>query len=233
MKRVRIMIGVLLASVLMGAVPALCAETETAAHGSGTDVPAMTEQSTEAEVMYLSQAQCAELSFFSQYACRAVMGDSWEEDTVWAESLTAQQQAFLLFWYQYNMSDDRVIRSEGEWNRAVRADLEEILQEMFGEALQEDALSVFLEEYVDHWEEETACMPCSGDFGDVGLYYFEPAVEYWKEGELIAVRGRVMSWNENMHSYVHQDMYIGYFGVNPSKSDRKTAYRLDHVAIGF
>ena len=76
-------------------------------------------------------------------------------------------------------------------------------------------------------------MSGTGDFGDVGLYYFEPADEYWMEDGLIAVRGRVMGWNKNMQSYVHQDMYTGYFAANPSQSGKKTAYRLDHVTSGF
>ena len=191
------------------------------------------QETADSAAFTLSEGQCAELSRFGQYACSIVMGNSFQEDTVRADSLTAQQQAFLLYWYQYNVTDERVAVTAGEWNRAAKADLEEILREMFGSALKEETLSVFLSDYADHMEGETVCMSGTGDFGDVGLYYFEPADEYWMEDGLIAVRGRVMGWNKNMQSYVHQDMYTGYFAANPSPSGKKTAYRLDHVTIGF
>ena len=191
------------------------------------------QETADSAAFTLSEGQCAELSRFGQYACSIVMGNSFQEDTVRADSLTAQQQAFLLYWYQYNVTDERVAVTAGEWNRAAKADLEEILREMFGSALKEETLSVFLSDYADHMEGETVCMSGTGDFGDVGLYYFEPADEYWMEDGLIAVRGRVMGWNKNMQSYVHQDMYTGYFAANPSQSGKKTAYRLDHVTIGF
>ena len=189
--------------------------------------------SSDPAALSLSEGQCAELSRFSQYACSIVMGNSWQEDTVTADSLTAQQQAFLLYWYQYNVSDERVAANAGEWNRAAQADLEEILQEMFGGALKEDTLSVFLTEYADHMEGDTVCMSGTGDFGDVGLFYFDRADEYWMEDGLIVISGRVMGWNSNMQSYVHQDMYKGYFAANPSESGHKSAYRLDHVTIGY
>ena len=104
---------------------------------------------------------------------------------------------------------------------------------MFGGALKEDTLSVFLTEYADHMEGDTVCMSGTGDFGDVGLFYFDRADEYWMEDGLIVVSGRVMGWNQNMQSYVHQDMYKGYFAANPSEPGHKLAYRLDHVTIGY
>ena len=103
----------------------------------------------------------------------------------------------------------------------------------FGDALKEETLSVFLTEFADHLEGDIVCMPGSGDFGDAGLYYFDWADEYRMEDGLIVVSGRVMGWNNNMQSYVHQDMYTGYFEANPSEPGHKSAYRLDHVTIGF
>ncbi len=190
---------------------------------------------TDPSALYLSEGERSMLSGFSFRACREVLGDSLVEDTVWADSLTARQQAFLLYWYQYSIQDVRIGETwddMGILHMASTADLETILQEMFGENLREEALSIFLSDYADHLEGDTVFMSASGDFGDAGQYYFVLADEYWMEGDLIAVRGRVMGWNQNMESYVHQSMYTAYFAASPSGIQGKNAYCLDHVTIG-
>ena len=184
--------------------------------------------------LYLSDRARGELGAFCQRVCDICMGNDWYEGTIRAEDLTARQQAFLLYWYQYCVDDWRICSSDsGEWNCASRPDLLMILQEMFGSALKSDALNVFLSDFADGEEDGLVLMQSAGDFGDAGSWYFDQVTDYWMEGDLIGVSGPVMGWNSNMQCYIHQDMYTGYFSYTPSDDGRKKAFRLDHVTIGF
>ena len=184
--------------------------------------------------LYLSDSALGEMRGFCQRVCDTCMGNDYYEGTIRAEDLTAQQQAFLLYWYQYCIEDYRICLTEsGEWHTASKADLGMILQEMFGTALKSDALPVFLTDYAEGEENGLVRMAASGDFGDAGSWYFDQADDYWMEGDLIGISGRVMGWNSNAESYVHQDMYTGYLSYTPSDDGRKRAFRLDHVTVGF
>ena len=184
----------------------------------------------------LSEDQQYQLASFAQRVYSVRMGyTEYSEGTVLAEDLTAHDQAFLLYWYQYNCSwnDSRFTTAEDGWNIARKDDLDAVLREMFGAHLQEGVMDTFLEEYADRTEGDAVYMNAVGDFGDAGNYYFNKVSDCWTEGELLGVRGQVMAWNENMESYVHTSEYTAYFSVVPGADGESARYGISSVSVGL
>ncbi len=144
--------------------------------------------------------------------------------------MNGSEQAFLLYWYQYNCTDSRILTSVG-YNAASIYDLAAISIELLGDAVSTDIMKYFLDEYTYEVLGEQIVMNASGDFGDAGNYYFDRITDYWVEGDKLAVQGPVMVWNSNMQSYVHQNMYTAYFSTNPAGSE--IPYSFVSVTIGM
>ena len=196
-----------------------------------TQDPGTTKQ--DAGGISLSEDQQYWLALFAQKLYTVRMGDfEYSEDMVRAAELTAQEQAFLLYWYQYGCSDSR-IADEGEWHTALKDDLDAVLRDLFGENLQEDTLEAFLDGYADRIDGDLVYMNAVGDFGDAGSFYFARVSDCRMEGDLLAVSGAVMEWNGNMECYVHRNMYTAYFHMKPAEEGKETQFSIESVSIGF
>ncbi len=181
----------------------------------------------------LTEAQKYMLASFCQYVCEIHMGfNTYTDETIYTKDLTAGEQAFILYWYQYNVSDHRIDCSQGDVNTASYADLTEILGELFRDGVNQGTMNNFIMHYALHQEGETVYMPCTGDFGSTGYYYFDPVDSCWSEDGLLAVTGALMEWNSNMQCYVNTSWYTAYYEVNPLNGNGEQTFCLRHVRIG-
>ena len=140
----------------------------------------------------------------------------------------------MLYWYQYNVEDSRIYYIPGTgYNYAYDRDMQSILYELFGEQTDEYAFDTFLDEYVEDIQGNLLYMSGTGDFGDAGACYFESPDEVWMEGNMIGLSGRVMRWNSNAGSYLHNNQYTAYFTANPKQSEYDTqTFCFNEVQIG-
>lgn len=155
------------------------------------------------------------------------------DDTIYSGDLSFEEQAFLLYWYQYNVEDPRIGEAAGGYNVAYSYDMREITKELFGENYIDEIYALFKEKYVESSSGELVYMSGTGDFGDAGSYYFEAPDQVWAEGERIAVSGRIMGWNANMSSYVHVSQYTAFYYPNETWYENQLqTFRFSEVRVG-
>ena len=184
----------------------------------------------------LSEAELYRLSGMACWVCRQQTGyDTVYDCTINAGDLTASQQAFILYWYQYNCNDDRILRGQGAYqtDHAVnRALLAIIAGELFPGSLNGNMMTEFYNQYVSYIEGDTIYMNGTGDFGDAGYYYFETPDEVQQENGHVRVTGRVMVWNDYAQSYIHEYMYTASYTVNePSYEFAPQSFGFEQVSI--
>ena len=145
-----------------------------------------------------------------------------------ADELTSQQKAFLLYYYQYNVSDSR-IKSEGEFNCAYIRDMQDILHELFYNAVDED-LQYFEQNYVDSRTAELYYMPGTGDFGDAGSYYFNNTRIVDSSQDYVTISGDVMEYDNAESAYLFSDTFHATFKVQTYNG--RPCYSFDYLSVG-
>jgi len=143
-------------------------------------------------------------------ACMVMGGDTHVADCEYhSMDLDSKTMAYMLYQYQY-FADDSRIRTEGEYHVATIDDLQDMMNELFGEEDHTNAFGLFRVLYRSKLTPETPdlyYMDATGDFGDAGSCYFE---EYDKEtvsNNMHTLTGRVMTYNSNANTYIHTGTY--------------------------
>ena len=162
-------------------------------------------------------------------------GPALQEGTVYADDLSIEDMAFLLYWYQYSCGDPRIGQAGNEYHCAYIPDMQEIAGELFGEENEQEVYDMFEDRYASYTEGELIYMNSTGDFGDAGSWYFEAPDEVWTEDDdAIVISGRVMVWNSNAQTYIHNDMYTARYYQNETYWEgQPLTFRLDWVQVGY
>ena len=190
-----------------------------------TKAEAKEEQEQEARTITENQKGILTTLAFSAVS-RALGTENVYECEVHAMDLTDSDQAFMLYQCQY-IADDPRITSAGEYHVASAASMQEILTELFGGALGNNAFFNFRNTYVEKVVNTTWYMNAVGDFGDAGLSYFEkPDSVTWKDNQ-VTLEGRVMVYNTYIKSYIHRYNYKAVYWKNKSSG----FLQFDHVTI--
>ncbi len=197
----------------------------------GSDEQNALTQGGDASSEEKTEQMIPSLTHFSSWVFKNRMDyESYTETTILAADMTASQQAAMLYWYQYNMTDSRITHVKYV-NAAKESDLQDILAGLFADALHPDAMSYFLQNYVEYTEDGLLYMNGTGDFGDAGLYYFGEAEDQRTDGDILTISGPVMSWNRNMECYIHENNYTASFRTG---GDSKAfPYSFVSVTVGF
>ena len=128
-----------------------------------------------------------------------------------AMDLVDSAQAFLLYEYLYKTGDARLTET-GELRTAPKTIVKTILNELFGGALGSTAYSRFCSSYVEQETGDSLYWSSTGDFGDAGLCYFSMDDDYTFSNGKLTLTGRVMTYNENMNSYINTGSFrTSYF----------------------
>ena len=151
------------------------------------------------------------------------------EDTIRVEDLTAEEKAFILYWYQYNISDPR-IEQKGEYNYLADGLLRKILIEIFGKATMGDR-QAFYDNYVEEVAKDNVCaVGATGDFGDAGPFYFLPDGPTSMDGDRVLVTGFIMTWNDAEQDYVRDLPFKAWYYQNDEEAGWD--YRFDEIQVG-
>ena len=152
-----------------------------------------------------------------------------ENSALTAEDLSAEDKAFVLYWFQYFQKDKRIYRSSSpEYNEARKTDLAEIMDEIYGPG-QEEAMQVFWSDYVISGDDSIVRMNGTGDFGDAGGYYFDQcSMEMTDDGRLKLV-GDVQQYNYETSGYHSDKKYVVFFRV--SQPGVLGQYQFDSVQV--
>ncbi len=177
--------------------------------------------------------QRCRLSDYAYNVCRIHRNyNVYAPDDIKGADLTKEEQAYILYWYQYMVSDPRINSTLNvEYNFAYLDSLVEIIYELFGENLKNGAINYFMDNYVEMTEGELIYMNGTGDFGDAGDSYFEEADTVWEENGKTVVSGRIMQWNSNMQCYIHTGQYTAYFTPNPAEDYEPQTWCFEEVVL--
>ena len=152
-----------------------------------------------------------------------------------AEDLTIEDQAFLLYWYQYNINDDRIARSSNpEYNEASPDTFLQIAGELFGDEEGQNMIGFFEENYVEgrgagvNW-----LVSGTGDFGDAGSWYFAEYTAFKEEDGMFLIRGDVKRWNNAAGTYENGGSYTAWFTPNAGRhfGGAYGAWKIEKVSV--
>ena len=135
------------------------------------------------------------------------------------EELTAEEKAFLLYWYQYHGDEDIRIQSQMEYNLVSDGDLRQMLCELTGETpeMLEETMNVFYSRYVQGQDGEICYMYGSGDFGDAGPFYFGDG-QLTEEDGRVCISGSVMVYDSGAGTYLPSKTYRAYYSAENGES---------------
>ena len=159
------------------------------------------------------------------------LGSGAVEADITLESLTEDEKAFLLYWYQYFGGDkDSRIVSQMEYNLVSGADLRDMMAELFGEA-GEGEMNAFYSRYVQQQAGDICYLNGTGDFGDAGPFYFGDGSMTHENGE-VCVSGSVMIWDSASATYQPGRNYRAYFTTeNGDPGSGSIPYRFREVIV--
>lgn len=188
-------------------------QTEGEISGNGGTEASGQAPAAAAAVREPEDEEISMMASMAGWVYRRRMGQSGPLDAdITVSSLTAEEKAFLLYWYQYHGGDeDGRIQSQMEYNLVSAQDLRSMLGELTGET-PEDAMQVFSAQYVQMQEGDLCYMYGTGDFGDAGPFYFGDGQMTVENGR-ICITGSVMTYDTGAGSYVPGKTYRAYYST--------------------
>ncbi len=145
--------------------------------------------------------------------------------------LTAETKAFLLYEYLYKYARSQDTEADlsvtdstnGEYRYVSPDTMEALLNHLFGEENQTTTMYMFVSTYANDFANDAYFVPCTGDFGDAGLSYFTTPDTITVNNGMICASGKMMSWNNNMNSYIHTNTYKAYWYQKSAQRTGATA----------
>ena len=183
----------------------------------------------EPEEAELSTYQMRELSSLASHLYRFHTKEQLLPMSLGPQNMTEEDYAFGLYWYQYNMLDDRISYDGDGENVARMSDLYQIVSELFMGGM-EDAFSLFQEEYV-LWQDGSgfAHMNGTGDFGDAGSFVFDDVYSDGMEGDRLCLKGSIKEYSPYTGDYEYSKNFRAYF--YPNKSQTMYGWRFAELVV--
>ena len=195
--------------------------------GSDGRGPDEIEGTTDAEFLEFPLTQ--RLSYFASALYKLhCKSQHAQPKTIRSSDLYSYSRAYMLNWYQYNISDDRII-SEGYSHYAYEEDLKEILDELFVNASVEEDLQTFCEEFSVSRRGTRIEMNATGDFGDGGSFYLTSPDVAERAGKRTVINGSVMEYRSSGNSYESVMPYKAYFIQD---EENPSVFRFDELVVG-
>ncbi len=148
------------------------------------------------------------------------------------KNITSQQKAHALWVYECLRDDYRVssvsVSNFDSRNKAKKADMQEILREMFGTATAGD-MEAFAKEFV--YEQDATYYYMSdgtGDFGAMNNCYLDNSTASVENGRL-KISGTVMVYDINKGEYIPYKTFAGYFV--PGSGTALYGYCFDQLVV--
>ena len=155
-----------------------------------------------------------------------------ENVTVQSRDLYSYSHAYMLNWYQYNITDQRVL-TDGIYHYADESDLVQMLDELFvydePQLIWTD-LEYFCSRYAVSRDGGTVMMEGSGDFGDAGRFYFDQPLSSQLSGDRTLVMGNVLEYNDDTETYEYVMPYYAYFYQDLAKP---SVFRFSELITGY
>ena len=138
-------------------------------------------------------------------------------------------KAFLVYWYLYNVTDNRATSTEDQIYHVVDdPDVTDIYEELTGEELDEEAYQTLLNEYVAELNDDGMYFEASGDFGG-GYRYADPHIQLSvKRGKLI-IEGDYCTYSNEEQNYVPTNSYTLYLAEGGPYT--LGGYRIEKIVI--
>ena len=179
------------------------------------------QTSGDSAVRTPEEEEVSRMASLAGWVYRRRMGQAGAQDAdIREEELTADEKAFLLYWYQYHGGDrDSRIQSQMEYNAVSAYDLLQMLCEITGEPsdMTEETMNAFYSRYVQMQEGDTCYMYGTGDFGDAGPFYFGDGQQTVEDGR-ICISGSVMVYDSGAGTYVPAKTYRAYYSTENGES---------------
>ena len=150
------------------------------------------------------------------------------------KNITSQQKAHVLWVYEclhddYRVSSER-INNFDTMNKAKKADMQEILREMFGTATAED-MAAFAKEFIYKQDATYYYMSDgTGDFGSANDCYLDTSTASVSvENGRLKISGTVMVYDINKGEYIPYKTFAGYFV--PGSGTALYGYCFDQLVV--
>ena len=154
-----------------------------------------------------------------------------ENKTIQSSKLYSFSHAYMLYWYQYNVPDSRIL-SDTIYHYAEEKDLVKIVQELFTSVDEQTArqdVEYFCERYAVSRANGTVMMEATGDFGDAGTFYLSEPFDAAPDGERILLTGNVLAFDPPSQVYVPVMPYYAYFIQDDGEP---SIFRFDELVCG-
>ena len=184
----------------------------------------------EKEVILLSESAVfnliSEAMYFSQ-----MQAETYDDLTglYTMKSADINVKAFLVYWYSYNVNDERITTSDDQMCSIIAdEDVSDIYKELTGCEMDEAAYQTLLNDYVTELEDEGMYFEATGDFGDGGRYS-DPHIELELKNGKLLIKGDYYSYSNEEQSYVPTNSYVLY--LVEGGPQRLGGYRIYKVVV--